>query len=497
MQDGADAGAGGGADGRGTYLVFGGKTGWIGQQVMGIIASRGNTAVAAESRLEEREAVARELDAVKPDFVVNAAGLTGRPNVDWCEDHKEDVVRVNVVGTLSLVDLCNSRGIHVTNYATGCIYSYDDEHPIGGKGFTEEDPPNFSGSFYSYTKGMVEALLKPFPNVLTLRVRMPISDDLSPRNFITKITKYERVVNIPNSMTVLTELLPVSVTMTERKLKGVHNFTNPGAISHNQILDLYKKVSLCAGVNARVGTAKAGAPDTSCCASVSVSVSLCLCVWCVRSLALPCGLLCSTWTPHLSTPTSRRRSRTRSSRQSGPTTRWTRPSFCRRCPTLRSRTSTQRWWASWSGWLRTSRRQATSHHPTRTPSEVRNKELYIDPGRRLLPGFCESARVCVLRAWVGLWPLCCARACIGVCGQLGVVRYRVDDMLEAVATRGAAEPGGGELPTGRHRTLSLADRSRAVSFRSGVTRPAPASTATLRDVTQSYAEGSGYGSVSS
>lgn len=31
-----------------------------------------------------------------------------------------------------------------------------------------------------------------------LRVRMPISDDLVARNFVTKITKYEKVVNIPN-----------------------------------------------------------------------------------------------------------------------------------------------------------------------------------------------------------------------------------------------------------------------------------------------------------
>ena len=37
-----------------------------------------------------------------------------------------------------------------------CIYEYDAEHTIGGKGFTEDDPPNFTGSYYSDTKGMVE-----------------------------------------------------------------------------------------------------------------------------------------------------------------------------------------------------------------------------------------------------------------------------------------------------------------------------------------------------
>jgi hypothetical protein len=70
---------------------------------------------------------------------------------------------------------------------------------------------------------------------------MPISDDLNPRNFITKIIKYDRVVDVPNSMTVLTDLLPVSLVMAERKLTGIYNFCNPGAISHNEVLDLYTK----------------------------------------------------------------------------------------------------------------------------------------------------------------------------------------------------------------------------------------------------------------
>ncbi|CAM9645856.1 unnamed protein product [Chrysoparadoxa australica] len=136
------------------------------------------------------------------------------------------------------------RGIHLTVYATGCIFSYDEsnpDHSIGGRGFVEEDSANFDGSFYSYTKGMVEPMLATYPKVMILRVRMPISDDLSARNFVTKITKYERVVNIPNSMTVLSELLPYSLLMAEKNLTGIYNFCNPGAISHNEILEMYKK----------------------------------------------------------------------------------------------------------------------------------------------------------------------------------------------------------------------------------------------------------------
>ncbi|GMI40252.1 hypothetical protein TeGR_g4949, partial [Tetraparma gracilis] len=153
-------------------------------------------------RLENRESVAAELDEVKPTHVLNAAGVTGRPNVDWCEDNKAATVRANVIGTLNLSDLCSLRGVHCTVFATGCIFEYDEEHPLGGgaeKGFTEEDSANFFASWY------------------------------------------DRIVNIPNSMTVLHELLPASLVIAEKKLSGIINFCNPGVISHNEMLDLYIK----------------------------------------------------------------------------------------------------------------------------------------------------------------------------------------------------------------------------------------------------------------
>lgn len=107
-------------------------------------------------RMQNREAVIAELEKVKPTHVLNCAGSTGRPNVDWCEDNKEDTVRNNVVGTLNLTDCCFLKNIHITVFATGCIYAYDDAHPIGGQGFLETDKANFNGSFYSETKAHVE-----------------------------------------------------------------------------------------------------------------------------------------------------------------------------------------------------------------------------------------------------------------------------------------------------------------------------------------------------
>jgi len=224
-------------------LIYGGITGWIGQMAAELIRNDPSMElIVSKNRMENRSAIDAELDEVKPTHVLLAAGITGRPNIDWCETNKPETIRTNVIGMLNVADLTNQKDIHCTVYATGCIFEYDDKHPLGsGIGFKETDKPNFDSSFYSETKGYMEALLKCYSNVLILRVRMPISDDLIHRNFVTKIVKYDRVVNIPNSMTVLTEMIPASLAMAKASLSGVYNFTNPGVISHAQVLDLYKK----------------------------------------------------------------------------------------------------------------------------------------------------------------------------------------------------------------------------------------------------------------
>ncbi|KAL6570556.1 Rhm1p [Orobanche gracilis] len=224
------------------FLIYG-RTGWIGGLLGKMCEKQGISYEYGKGRLQDRASILADIVSVKPTHVFNAAGVTGRPNVDWCESHKTETIRTNVVGTLTLADVCREQGLLVMNYATGCIFEYDAEHPEGsGIGFKEEDTPNFTGSFYSKTKAMVEELLKEYDNVCTLRVRMPISSDLNnPRNFITKISRYNKVVDIPNSMTILDELLPISIEMAKRNLRGIWNFTNPGVVSHNEILEMYKK----------------------------------------------------------------------------------------------------------------------------------------------------------------------------------------------------------------------------------------------------------------
>ncbi|OBS23341.1 hypothetical protein FPOA_03890 [Fusarium poae] len=202
------------------FLIWG-ATGWVAGHLEALLKTQGKEVYTTSVRMENMSQVAEELKRIQPTHVLNAAGCTGRPNVDWCEDNKAQTVRSNVIG---------------------CIYQYDEKHPIGGVGFTEQDVPNFTGSFYSMTKGHVEPILSCYNNVLILRLRMPVSDDLHARNFVTKILKYDHVVDIPNSNTILHDLLPLSISLAEHADTGIFNFTNPGAISHNQVLTLFRLI---------------------------------------------------------------------------------------------------------------------------------------------------------------------------------------------------------------------------------------------------------------
>ncbi len=84
--------------------------------------------------------------------------------------------------------------------------------------------------------------MKHYDNCLILRLRMPVSDDMHSRSFVTKLTRYEHVVDIPNSHSMLADLLPAAILLAANDETGVYNFTNPGAISHNEVLALFRDI---------------------------------------------------------------------------------------------------------------------------------------------------------------------------------------------------------------------------------------------------------------
>lgn len=194
-------------------------------------------AVAPSVDIADCTAVASALDEHKPDVVINTAGKTGRPNIDWCEEHKEETVRSNITGPLVLLDECAKRDIYFVHLGSGCIYEGDN----GGKGFAEEDPANYVGSFYSRTKAYCDQILREFP-VLILRLRMPFDGSVHERNLLSKISKYPRVLDTENSLTYMPDFFAAATALIEKRKTGIYNIVNPGTMSPFRIMEMYKEI---------------------------------------------------------------------------------------------------------------------------------------------------------------------------------------------------------------------------------------------------------------
>ena len=234
-------------------LVYG-SYGWIGSQFIDILKKHNITYSYGISRVDNDKTLLFEIKETKPTHIVSFIGRThGKianktyTTIDYLEQEGKLVenIRDNLYGPLLLSDICKENNIHFTYLGTGCIFKFDKDHPFGKEenGFTEEALPNFFGSSYSIVKGYTDRLIKLYEtSVLNLRIRMPITGSQHPRNFITKISTYEKVCSVPNSMTVLPELLPYVLEMMKSKVTGTINLTNPGLISHNEILDMFKEI---------------------------------------------------------------------------------------------------------------------------------------------------------------------------------------------------------------------------------------------------------------
>jgi dTDP-4-dehydrorhamnose reductase len=236
-------------------LLFGGN-GWIGSKVVKLLTNAGIPVYTSTSRADDIESIKDELENISG--VTHVMSFIGRTHgvyegekittIDYLEKPGRLVenVRDNLFAPVSLALLCKEQNIHFTYLGTGCIFDYDEQdHPFGleENGFNEEDKPNFFGSSYSIVKGFTDQLMHNFETTaLNVRIRMPITEEVNERNFITKITNYKKICSIPNSMSVLTELLPVMINMALEGQTGTINLTNPGLVSHNEILEMYKEI---------------------------------------------------------------------------------------------------------------------------------------------------------------------------------------------------------------------------------------------------------------
>jgi dTDP-4-dehydrorhamnose reductase len=223
------------------YLLFGHK-GWIGNQILELLKLNSeNEIITSDIRVDNYNEIEKLVINSKPDRIISVIGRTYGNNmnsIDYLEQKGNLKININdnLYSPLNLAFISNKYNIHFTYMGTGCIFNgYDKE-------YTEDDEPDFFGSSYSIVKGFTDKIIKNFDNVLNVRIRMPITTDINcNRNFINKIITYKKICSMNNSMTVLPDLLPLLIDMVVKKEIGTINLVNPGYISHNEILELYKE----------------------------------------------------------------------------------------------------------------------------------------------------------------------------------------------------------------------------------------------------------------
>ncbi len=187
-----------------------------------------------------REALLKD----RPEFLINAAGYTGKPNVDACELHKAECLLGNAVLPGVVAQACQEAGVSWGHVSSGCIYSGDGPRP---NGFNELDPPNFTFrsnhcSFYSGTKGLGEEVLSGKPDAFIWRLRIPFDGVENPRNYLTKLMRYPRLLEATNSISELDEFVEATLACwTKRVPFGTYNVTNPGRVTTREVVEIIRK----------------------------------------------------------------------------------------------------------------------------------------------------------------------------------------------------------------------------------------------------------------
>jgi dTDP-4-dehydrorhamnose reductase len=255
-------------------IVVLGATGYVGNAFVDALQDRKwkyQTLSRAEVDYSDFNALVRFLKDRKPEFVINAAGFTGKPNVDACEVARAETLNGNVLLPVTIAHACSITGTPWGHVSSGCSYngakvcrggmweietdltkpdfqSLRREQPENIRGFTEEDEPNFSfrrppTSFYSGTKALAEEALSRVGGCYMWRLRLPFDEKDNPRNYLTKIQCYSKVYDNTNSISHRGDFVNACLDLWERRAPfGIYNVINPGHVTTREVVELIRQV---------------------------------------------------------------------------------------------------------------------------------------------------------------------------------------------------------------------------------------------------------------
>jgi dTDP-4-dehydrorhamnose reductase len=232
------------------YLL--GGSGYVGQAYQALLTSKNipfRNLRRAELDYTDVSTLTAALKSDRPEFLINAAGYTGKPNVDACETDKASCLFGNAVLPGRIAEACAATGVPWGHVSSGCIFT--GSRP-DGKGFTEEDAPNFSFrtdncSFYSGTKALGEETLQGVENVYIWRLRIPFDHRDGARNYLTKLLRYQTLLEAENSISQLHEFVAATFACWEKRVPfDTYNVTNPGSVTTREVVELIKASGISA-----------------------------------------------------------------------------------------------------------------------------------------------------------------------------------------------------------------------------------------------------------
>jgi dTDP-4-dehydrorhamnose reductase len=251
-----------------------GATGYIGKAFAGELSRRKKDFVPLSRKDADYtrfDVLLEFLKTKKPAFVINAAGYTGKPNVDACELHKADTLQGNTLFPQTVAQACAAVGIPWGHVSSGCIYSgakivengkmrsekdftkpelraLVEKNPSAIRGFTETDTPNFSFrdgpcSFYSGTKALGEEAIAGTGQSYVWRLRIPFDEFDNARNYLSKVQRYAKVYDNVNSISHRADFVKACLDTWELRAPfGTYNVTNPGFVTTKHVVEQIEKI---------------------------------------------------------------------------------------------------------------------------------------------------------------------------------------------------------------------------------------------------------------
>jgi dTDP-4-dehydrorhamnose reductase len=233
-------------------VILFGASGFVGQRFLSYLKKE-KVEVKPVSRAEmdytDAHGLRKLLGDYRPDFLINCAGYTGKPNVDACEANRAECLFGNVIVPLRIGEACAEYGVRWGHVSSGCIYQghkgYDAQDEAVG--FLEDDEPNFSFktgdcSFYSGTKAQAEEWLlksRAAHQLYIWRLRVPFDQYDSPRNYLSKLMRYDSLLDARNSLSHLDDFVASCwATFSHNLPAGVYNLTNPGSVTARDVVSL-------------------------------------------------------------------------------------------------------------------------------------------------------------------------------------------------------------------------------------------------------------------